>query len=724
MKKLLLIFVLALAVSLPAMAEDTWMMAAQKGFPETSTYNYALVHQSGTNGVDFTTLAYSHSNWYDATTVTATRKANMVYQLNNSTIETLGFEAGSTEGKYKMYFRKASSSKYYFAGTNADGYITSAYSATQAKDVEVEFRYGSNGTIHYDNKELQLIDNKFVFAEPTGNAANKVYLFCKRSSYPTYGPGSVTIKMSLKTSGTFTQDFYSGNSISVYNKKATKIYIRSTNSTFDSNISVVADGDQPSGDYETTNATGTTGSVASVTINENATPGVYHFTGYYNYNYSTLSSPVTFTVTVKDNAQLVWIYGGTYGTQTEIDPDGYTVEWTPEKKFFNVAEKDPVTGKLTKLDPRTITLTPSIANGPLVTSTANSDLKNGYGYGFQKTTSVNYPCEITYTATSSLGFPVPDLKLTVTAMKPTFAIKGQNSFGWVKDGSIQVNFSSPNLSVFAGSVSYVTAKLEPAFDVSEIADATQADGNYVKDLAKVAVDKTISSTTSGTVDITGIPCSGLYNLIIRYNGYSSNTRYVDPDHASVIPLNIYPSSEGLKLAIVGYDQNGVQPDNIIFNAPIENDTWTGPKDFEDATAEASAYRFVELQSDNVAGITGYYKAGAATAAVTASSPVSIPEGYGFTSSATHEYINLYGADELSLYVAKNGAIAPVAANITLQKSLPVVTGIEAVTGDDASDAPVEFFNLQGIRVNAPEQGQVYIRRQGHAASKIIFNTSN
>ncbi len=48
------------------------------------------------------------------------------------------------------------------------------------------------------------------------------------------------------------------------------------------------------------------------------------------------------------------------------------------------------------------------------------------------------------------------------------------------------------------------------------------------------------------------------------------------------------------------------------------------------------------------------------------------------------------------------------------------TGINDVVVDgDDSDAPVEYFNLQGIRVARPEAGQTVIRRQGSKVTKVI-----
>ena len=50
--------------------------------------------------------------------------------------------------------------------------------------------------------------------------------------------------------------------------------------------------------------------------------------------------------------------------------------------------------------------------------------------------------------------------------------------------------------------------------------------------------------------------------------------------------------------------------------------------------------------------------------------------------------------------------------------VPTHTAIENVTVDD-ENAPVEYFNLQGVRVANPENG-LYIRRQGSKATKVII----
>jgi hypothetical protein len=46
----------------------------------------------------------------------------------------------------------------------------------------------------------------------------------------------------------------------------------------------------------------------------------------------------------------------------------------------------------------------------------------------------------------------------------------------------------------------------------------------------------------------------------------------------------------------------------------------------------------------------------------------------------------------------------------------VPTGIEGVEAD--ANAPVEYFNLQGIRIANPSRG-IYVKRQGSAVTKVL-----
>lgn len=51
---------------------------------------------------------------------------------------------------------------------------------------------------------------------------------------------------------------------------------------------------------------------------------------------------------------------------------------------------------------------------------------------------------------------------------------------------------------------------------------------------------------------------------------------------------------------------------------------------------------------------------------------------------------------------------------------PTVTGVDSVTVvENNTDAPVEYYNLQGVRVENPGNG-LYIRRQGNTATKVLI----
>lgn len=51
-----------------------------------------------------------------------------------------------------------------------------------------------------------------------------------------------------------------------------------------------------------------------------------------------------------------------------------------------------------------------------------------------------------------------------------------------------------------------------------------------------------------------------------------------------------------------------------------------------------------------------------------------------------------------------------------------VAGVENVAVDSAdnANAPIEYYNLQGMRVTNPETGRIYIKRQGNKASKVLY----
>ncbi|MDD6890290.1 MAG: hypothetical protein PUD39_08525 [Bacteroidales bacterium] len=67
---------------------------------------------------------------------------------------------------------------------------------------------------------------------------------------------------------------------------------------------------------------------------------------------------------------------------------------------------------------------------------------------------------------------------------------------------------------------------------------------------------------------------------------------------------------------------------------------------------------------------------------------------------------------------QNGAF--LAGNTGTQLVLPDMGGVNDIIADDNSNAPVEYFNLQGVRVANPSAGQLVIRRQGSEVTKTII----
>ena len=47
------------------------------------------------------------------------------------------------------------------------------------------------------------------------------------------------------------------------------------------------------------------------------------------------------------------------------------------------------------------------------------------------------------------------------------------------------------------------------------------------------------------------------------------------------------------------------------------------------------------------------------------------------------------------------------------------SGVKGVAVEDNSKLPVEFYTIDGLRVNKPAAGQLVIRRQGSNVSKVI-----
>ena len=91
---------------------------------------------------------------------------------------------------------------------------------------------------------------------------------------------------------------------------------------------------------------------------------------------------------------------------------------------------------------------------------------------------------------------------------------------------------------------------------------------------------------------------------------------------------------------------------------------------------------------------------------------------------THDYTLSFGntikdKDNINLIVYLVNTDTGVIENAFTIKARDLA-GIHDVITDQPADAPVEYYNLQGIRVANPTHGQIYIQRQGATATKIRF----
>ena len=113
---------------------------------------------------------------------------------------------------------------------------------------------------------------------------------------------------------------------------------------------------------------------------------------------------------------------------------------------------------------------------------------------------------------------------------------------------------------------------------------------------------------------------------------------------------------------------------------------------------------------------------AATANQAYETDAECPEEYRatFTSTTTEsgeDFAFTFPAKSLILYAATSKKIYygnSSAAKLTVSKT----SGVADIAIDD-ENAPVEYYNLQGVRVNEPAAGTLVIRRQGAKVSKVL-----
>ena len=238
-----------------------------------------------------------------------------------------------------------------------------------------------------------------------------------------------------------------------------------------------------------------------------------------------------------------------------------------------------------------------------------------------------------------------------------------------------------------------------------------------------------------------------YNLVVQYRdktytdtsisvpaGRNGATVPLDPNgKADVQQIYIQSSAPGTIVLKAAYLRNEVEVDPnepvVLFEGSKEIDWWGNAVDI--TAGDAAAAKLVagdKLVIEYTAGADNGFKA----IYVDASWGGHIMpfmtklEGY----QPEYETINLptdkneisFTLDEENVEIFLNTTYHNVKlcgdkVTITKVSIVHAAAGIADITTDE--NAPVEFFNLQGVRIAEPAAGQIVIRRQGNKVSKVF-----
>ena len=96
------------------------------------------------------------------------------------------------------------------------------------------------------------------------------------------------------------------------------------------------------------------------------------------------------------------------------------------------------------------------------------------------------------------------------------------------------------------------------------------------------------------------------------------------------------------------------------------------------------------------------------------------DGWHMNDSNVFEYEVPEGFENMSISLAakavNNGKESAPVQFVVSEGTMTGVAGVEA----EAADAQTEWFTLQGVRVAAPAEGGLYIRRQGSKVEKVVL----
>ncbi len=353
------------------------------------------------------------------------------------------------------------------------------------------------------------------------------------------------------------------------------------------------------------------------------------------------------------------------------------------------------------------------------------DLNTGYGFAGMSVASVRFPvgsydvypvCTTAkdyakgiwypvYTLNSTLGyahFDVTESTITVTGDQASPYLNTQiddvtpDGF-WYRGVTYDVSMAIRTNSEFAGNVAMILYKGNTLYAMSDPKII------WLPDPAKLYGEQW-TITIPAEIDL------GRYNLGLAI--LDDNTLYPIDGSASAIEVVEDPSkgvANVTNVLFVGSSSRGTvvsRPATIDFNGDIKvgltctAGTWN----------ETLAAVLLDLNNDEPMGET-------------ISVPVTINEG-----ESTSQTLRINAEESQELKAGTTYQFVPVAvgrgtipmSNKYYVKFTGELGGVELLNPDSDASAPVEYYNLQGIRISNPKSGETVIRRQGATSSKVRF----
>ena len=212
-------------------------------------------------------------------------------------------------------------------------------------------------------------------------------------------------------------------------------------------------------------------------------------------------------------------------------------------------------------------------------------------------------------------------------------------------------------------------------------------GEYVDPWGE-AVDATMVETILGPTF--GNTNTAPYTIQIQKNSETGVYRLISPWRQLYTDLGLGSSTAP------NLDIDASDPTNLII--PLQATGLGGKTDGAYGYMSTSYYDLVnEQETDDALKIT-------LTDNGDGTSTISFPYRSGF----------IYAQTSGGTYYASNYA------DVLSYVTFPTFSGINEVKADiENSNAPVEYFNLQGMRIAAPVEGQLVIKRQGSKVEKLI-----